>query len=549
MKHLNLFFAYLMGLVIGFNLYSCKNEEEEPPVVTPSFEVQNELGEVFNNALKPSYLGGEYQLVVKSTCKWEAQVTCEGGWITLDPTSADGSKTCVMTISANDAEDTTVGRTGKVTFIPADESLTPFEITITQSFKPFNQEAYFISPDGAGTKDGTTWENAMDFAGFRTLLGQDGVSTYPVYMMEGTYTSTGSITPRKNIKLISGGYSSSSTGIDITTKSSNPTIISGGNLSRIINIEQINARIENIEFANGKSVSGNADWGIGVFIYVLDENTVELVNCVVRDCSSDGNAWESAAITLLGEGTVKLDNVAIYNNKGKTQGGGIHVTSKSTLRLFMNNCTLSANTVTDSNDCWGVAFHAGAPGDGDLSHVYMNNTTIFAGTFQDDGTNRNVLNSDCPVIAINSTFVGADKYDNVVRVNNSRGTTGFINCLFVNNDATGKSLSHADQSSILSLGWNVHQGFDFDVKPTDTDASGWTFDDLKNEDGVYKWNVDGQLQNFAKTSDIINALSDIEGCQDFIEWIGGEAGLSKDQLGNSRNPEKLQPGAYDANLN
>ena len=547
MKHLNLFFAYLMGLVIGFNLYSCKNEEVEPPVVTPSFEVQNELGEVFNNALKPSYLGGEYQLVVKSTCKWEAQVTCEGGWITLDPTSADGSKTCVMTISANDAEDTTVGRTGKVTFIPADESLTPFEITITQSFKPFNQEAYFISPEGAGTKDGTTWENAMDFAGFRTLLSQDGVSTYPVYMMEGTYKSTGQITPRKNIKLISGGYSSSSTGIDITNKSSNPTIISGENLSRIINIEQINARIENIEFANGKSVSGNYDWGIGVFIYVLDENTVELVNCVVRDCSSDGNANEGAAITVHGTGTVKLDNVAIYNNKSKTQGGGIHVTSSSALRLFMNNCTLSANTVRDDDWCWGVAFQVNVGED--LSHVYMNNTTIFAKAFLNTGNARNVLNSDCPVIAINSTFVGAENNDNVVRVNNSKGTTGFINCLFVNNGGTGKSLSHADQSSILSLGWNVHQGFDFEAKSTDTDASEWTFDDLRNEDGVYKWNVDGQLQNFAKTSDIINTLSEIEGCQDFIEWIGGEDGLSKDQLGNSRNPEKLQPGAYDATLN
>ncbi|MBQ8501812.1 MAG: right-handed parallel beta-helix repeat-containing protein, partial [Bacteroides sp.] len=36
--------------------------------------------------------------------------------------------------------------------------------------------------------------------------------------------------------------------------------------------------------------------------------------------------------------------------------------------------------------------------------------------------------------------------------------------------------------------------------------------------------------------------------QVFVEWVGEEA-FAVDQRGQQRNPDKMQPGAYDAGLN
>lgn len=549
MKSLNLFFTYLMGLILSFNLYSCSEEKEitpEPTPVKPAFAVQNTDGTVFSNSITPTYLGNTYNLKVKSTVKWEAQVTCEGDWITLDPTSADGTKECTLTVAANDKElaDT---RSGKVVFTPLDESLSPFEISISQGAKPFSQEAYFISPTGAGTKDGTTWENAMDIDGFMSLfISPDAnLAEYPIYLMEGTYVPSISITPTQNVKLISGGYSSQSTGVDLTKKSTEPTIITGSDLFRILNIDHKNVKMENITFTNGKSVSGNNDWGTGIYIFGNDENTVEIDNCIVKNCSSDGNAWESGAITINGSVTAKLNNVSIIDNVGKTRGAGIHLCDKQSVCLYMNNCYMNNNKLNGTvGDAWGIEI-----GIRSGSHkIFMNNTTIIAADNYDfNGNNKQVVAGDAPIFAVNSTFVGNSQADNIVRVN-SDVVSGFINCLFVNNGCKGYSLSCSGKEQELSLGWNVYSSYEFTANENDTNASDWTFNGTK-ENGVYKWTVDDNLKNFATLDGVTSAFSVVEGAQEFIDWVNTKGGLDKDQLGNARNTAKMQPGAYDAGLN
>ncbi len=554
MKSLNLFFMYLMGLILSFNLYSCSEEKEitpEPTPVKPAFAVQNTDGTVFSNSITPTYLGNTYNLKVKSTVKWEAQVTCEGDWITLDPTSADGTKECTLTVAANDKElaDT---RSGKVVFTPLDESLSPFEISISQGAKPFSQEAYFISPTGAGTKDGTTWENAMDIDGFMSLFISPDVNLaeYPIYLMEGTYAPTISIAPTKNVKLISGGYSSQSTGVDLTKKSTEPTIITGSDQLRIFNIYNVSVKMENITLTNGKAVS--ADQGTGIYILGSAENTVEIDNCIVRNCSTESTAWESGAITMGGSLTVKLNNVSIVDNVGRTRGAGIHLIDRNTapkveqsVRLFMNNCHMSGNKVDGTiGDAWGIeiGIRAGE------HKIYMNNTTIIAADNYDfNGNNKQVVAGDAPIFAVNSTFVGNSQADNVVRVN-SDVVSAFINCLFVNNGCNGNSLSSSAKNQELSLGWNVYSKYDFTANENDTDASGWTFNGRKDE-GVYKWTVDDNLKKFATLDGVTNAFSNVEGAQDFIDWVNTKGGFDKDQLGNARNTDKMQPGAYDAYLN
>ena len=73
-------------------------------------------------------------------------------------------------------------------------------------------ESYFVTQFGEGDMDGTSWDQAMDVAGFRKLLsGSIDLSKSTIYMSQGKYvmSETGGlgVIIRKDIKAIKGGYS------------------------------------------------------------------------------------------------------------------------------------------------------------------------------------------------------------------------------------------------------------------------------------------------------------------------------------------------------
>ena len=82
--------------------------------------------------------------------------------------------------------------------------------------------------------DGTSWDQAMDVAGFRELLsGSIDLSKSTIYMSQGKYvmSETGGlgVIIRKDIKAIKGGYSLLSEGTDLTNRriDTYKTVISG----------------------------------------------------------------------------------------------------------------------------------------------------------------------------------------------------------------------------------------------------------------------------------------------------------------------------------
>ena len=95
-------------------------------------------------------------------------------------------------------------------------------------------ESYFVTQFGEGDMDGTSWDQAMDVAGFRKLLsGSIDLSKSTIYMSQGKYvmSETGGlgVIIRKDIKAIKGGYSLLSEGTDLTNRriDTYKTVISG----------------------------------------------------------------------------------------------------------------------------------------------------------------------------------------------------------------------------------------------------------------------------------------------------------------------------------
>ena len=95
-------------------------------------------------------------------------------------------------------------------------------------------ESYFVTQFGEGDMDGTSWDQAMDVAGFRKLLsGSIDLSKSTIYMSQGKYvmSETGGlgVIILKDIKAIKGGYSLLSEGTDLTNRriDTYKTVISG----------------------------------------------------------------------------------------------------------------------------------------------------------------------------------------------------------------------------------------------------------------------------------------------------------------------------------
>lgn len=95
-------------------------------------------------------------------------------------------------------------------------------------------ESYFVTQFGEGEMDGSSWEQALDAAGFRKLLsGSIDLSKSTIYMSQGKYIMSEEsglgVIVRKDVKAIKGGYSQFSEGTDVSARDIDAyvTVISG----------------------------------------------------------------------------------------------------------------------------------------------------------------------------------------------------------------------------------------------------------------------------------------------------------------------------------
>lgn len=536
MKHLRIYMSVLTAILMAVCFSACQDEDEGK--LAPWMEFTNDKGEEYPSSLSVDFSGGTYTLNIFTNTEWT--ITTDVEWMTANPSAKLGCTSGTLTVAVNETNET---RTGTLTLATNCPELPVYTVTVTQAGAPKIQEAYFVTPDGKGEKTGADWENAMDVNGFADLLTNAlDMSTYPIYMSEGTYTTLESpFKANKNIFHIYGGYSAQSTGTDLTQMADEPTVLSGNSTNPIFDIENYSIVFENITFANGFTATDQTGSGIHVS-GSRAQTDVELINCVVRDCVSQANGQEGAAISLAG-GQTKLNNVQILNNTAKNRGAGICTNGategdENDFYVFINNCTFSGNRLTEDWN-WGTDINARR------GYVCVNNSTFY-GT-ETRGNNEGPVNADATLVMSNTTFIGNTNNNWLVRHNGSQAN--FVNCLFINNGAS-MSLSTGDVKNSLSGGWNMFQGIDFELSDTDTDASDFSFTGIDPNAGFYAWNVSGYaIQAFATQQDVINAVRNTNNiASEFVNWVG-EANFALDQRGEARNPDKMQPGAYDENLN
>ena len=427
-------------------------------------------------------------------------------------------------------------------------------------------ENYFVTPYGEGTLDGSSWENAMDLAAFRTLLtGTTDLSKSTVYMSQGKYlmadeSGMGMIL-RKDIKAIKGGYSQFSEGTDVSDRDVENyiTVFSGdvnankkadaGDCSLLV-IKKGHIVMEGITLQYGYAAADITTYNSGIYMDGAVNNTIiELHDCVIRDCVSaitNSTAQGGPAIYNL-SGQARLNRVKVLDNHAESRGGALRCQSDNAI-IMLNACLLKGNSLAGM---WGAGLQLS------IGHTCINNTTM---TDNVDASRSTTLNGGGSFLLTNNTFVGNGGNTNmgVFRCETKAGGgTKFINNVFVSENSAMWSVNGSNLD-VTSMGYNVYQvASNITMNETDAQCGDFSFATF-SEDGTYHWDIASvsALTAYATRQSVVDVAKSFNPekspianlGQVFVEWVGEEA-FAVDQRGQQRNPDKMQPGAYDAGLN
>lgn len=216
---------------------------------------------------------------------------------------------------------------------------------------------YYVSPDGAGTKDGTSWENAWDLATFQDKASDSNAGTSfangdNIYFAGGKYACTTTIWIRWGLNL----YGATTGERTIFTGDTDADGVA--NRDRLIRIvPRMNAdrfvTIENIEFEkytlNQPSSLTIDNYVITNGVGVISANecsaTVTIRNCHFRDITNTGNG---GGAILARTANLVVENCTFKNISASSRGAVMRLTSGSNNKgvTTINNCLFEDCAVT-----------------------------------------------------------------------------------------------------------------------------------------------------------------------------------------------------------
>ena len=303
-------------------------------------------------------------------------------------------------------------------------------------------DRYFVKVGGTGTKDGSSWDNAADWAALKTVLA--GTSGKNIYIAGGTYafssnfgsngTSDGNISFR-----VYGGYPADATGYSIGNRdlSANETIFDGEDNARIWVLQSGTFFIDGITFFRGKRLSsGSADTGSALIVERNGEKVLNVTvnNCIFRENSNEKNG--GGAVRIGGSTTpVQFVGCTFENNSATAaRGGAIFVAANRSVKI--KGCTFTGNTSKTQGGA--VRIESGARMEAEDCVFSGNSATTQGGAFHVDG--GTLIATSCEFLSNTSTSHGG-----VIESTNA-AVIRLGQCIFKDNQST------ADAASDLYIG-------------------------------------------------------------------------------------------------
>ena len=469
-------------------------------------------------------------------------------------------------IEFKNGEGTVIGEkmTGKTLSVARRQICNFGEVTIVTI-----TDKYFVTVGGNGLKDGSSWENAADYAALKAHLTQNSVKNKKIYMAAGTYTSTESVTITNTSFSIFGGYPSSATGTSLAGRdiSVNKTIFDGAGTYSIFstNSSSINAVFDGVSFQNATNSTGGsaliftqiASATINSCVFENNKNTysgggtdnggiVYLAdgNIAINKCVFSGNDVENgvASAIYVAGGTVKIDGCYFNGNKSKSRGV-IRLASNSS-KVFINNSAFIDNT--SSSVCTDILVTKGL--------LAVNNCSFYhSATMQFPS-----VHNSAKTLIVNSSLQGPISSANGVVYNTGASASLYIANNFILNrykvTSDPKPAVAAPSGSVTSYGhnafFNAMPASNYTVETSHPDFNtassyllGW------NDSEHILWKSNNTLPagftrgTPARVLEAIQAFDTANPSAGVATWLNGA--YLKDALGTTRKTEGCWPGAYE----
>lgn len=415
---------------------------------------------------------------------------------------------------------------------------------------------YYVTPDGAGAKDGSSWDNAFGVAEFRTQA--ENNANGDVYYFEGGLYN---LSEKTVVFKVATGATL------IGNADGERTVFSGdkngnnnpdnGDAERLIRFQAntVNGNsanaivIENIDFTGVYTNASSAE--INMAALAIDNSGDVLVKgCRFYSNWAQGSQGGPAAYIY--RSTVKFVDCMFYNNSANYRGGAIRINSNDVNKGFvtLENCVIKNNK--NYHNYGGAIF---------MSHgnsLNIVNSTITGNSAVSDGGaiyfNGYDSSHHREVRIVNSTIAGnttANEGDaQIVSTNNAH--LSIANSIITSDDAVAAIMFKGDAAgsdfSFVSGGYNYVGSV---IEPTDNEME-WAETDTHGDECSYSSIFEENKLNDHNV--IVPAIfvpgADGEQVVNAVASWGLPAGLdlTVDQLGNERLAG-VTPGAYAVDKN
>ena len=315
---------------------------------------------------------------------------------------------------------------------------------IEQKVTPEIHYEYYVTPEGAGTKDGTSWSNAFGIQEFKEVIERSTDETSEVakpkedalrnsiFRLEGGTYDLGELVAlgfsdhcKKYINFtIEGGFYNGS-----KDAANHPTVFSGGGEHRIFSLERyadvaiIDCNIENSLGAGG----GQAAIRMG-----SKYTKLQLIRC-----NFTGNVNSATAGALnIGYGTATLTECGFYGNSA-TYGAAINIDNGAegatdiSGDVVLNSCVFDGNSATGDGNSAGGALRLAAGGPVSVTGCeFYNNSSKYGGAVHAGKANSTFTNCIFGSADNGNTANGSGARGGAVRCSGDTGDHVFNNCSF-----------------------------------------------------------------------------------------------------------------------
>lgn len=301
----------------------------------------------------------------------------------------------------------------------------------------------YVTVEGAGTKSGKDWANAMDKNGFVSLVGYDPDHTtalakaamldgVKIYMGEGTYSynvkidlkcTQGSETINYTID---GGYYNG-----VKDAQNHPTVFSGNNDHAIFYVgENMNITFDDCQFVNAKGGSSN-----DAAVKLSSADAVITMNRCVFDHNT--NSARSGALGIA-NGYAYL-NDCVFTNNTASEGAAFCVDNEGCGgEVVVNGGRFENNTATSYGGC--ISIFGGGPLTVDGATFANNSATNNGGVFSNQYGEVTTTFVDCDFNTNSAKHGGA--------VFTKTYSATFNNCRFDGNVANGTGTAQGDGGAV-----------------------------------------------------------------------------------------------------